>query len=128
MTADNSPRDAAGSSGDKVKVDAAMLVQINSDNQINASEAVIAEVEAEVRRRLDRHADRLSRVEVHLRDPDGSGGHDTQCTIEARPLGLDPLTASATAATIALATSDAAAKLLVVLDRSFGKQTSRKGH
>lgn len=116
--------------GPKLKVDQTMLVQINSDNQINANEAMTADLEADVRRRLDRYADRLTRVEVHLRDLDGGrdGSADKQCTIEARPMGLDPLTASATAATLALAMSDAAAKLLVVLDRSFGKQTSRKGH
>jgi hypothetical protein len=107
-----------------------MLVQINSDNQIKASEAVIADLEADVRRRLDRYADRLTRVELHLRDLDagGSSSNDKQCTIEARPVGLDPLTATAAAATVALATSEATAKLLVVLERAFGKQTSRKGH
>lgn len=107
-----------------------MLVQINSDTRINAGAAVVADLEADVRQRLDRYAARLTRLEVHLRDLDGDreGGNDKQCTIEARPMGLDPLTASATAATLPLAMSDAAAKLVVVLDRSFGKQTSRKGH
>lgn len=107
-----------------------MLVQINSDNEIDAGKAVTAALEADVRRRLDRYAPRLTRVEVHLRDlaaGDGAGD-DKQCTIEARPMGLDPLTASATAATVTLATSGAADKLLIVLERSFGKLTSRKGH
>lgn len=107
-----------------------MLVQINSDNHINAGENTIADVDADVRRRLDRYASRLTRVEVHLRDlnADSNVGDDKQCTIEARPNGLDPLTVTASAATLAQATSGAAAKLLVALERTFGKLTSRKGH
>jgi hypothetical protein len=107
-----------------------MIVQINSDNRIKASEAMIAELEADMRRRFDRYMDRLTRIEVHLRDLDagGEGGNDKKCTIEARLIGLDPLTVSATAATLSLATSEASTKLLVVLERSYGKLTSRKGH
>lgn len=59
---------------------------------------------------------------------DSNVGDDKQCTIEARPNGLDPLTVTASAATISQAVSGAAAKLLVVLERTFGKLTSRKGH
>ncbi len=107
-----------------------MLVQVNSDNNINAGENFVAEVEADVRRRLDRYASRLTRVEIHLRDVNGDSnvGDDKQCTMEARPNGLDPLTVTASAATISQATSGAADKLLVALERTFGKLTSRKGH
>ncbi|KAB7647637.1 hypothetical protein [Polymorphobacter fuscus] len=107
-----------------------MLVQVNSDNHINAGEDTVAEIEADVRRRLDRYASRLTRVELHFRDvnADSNVGDDKLCTMEARPNGLDPLTVTASAATIGQASAGAAAKLLVALERTFGKLTSRKGH
>lgn len=107
-----------------------MLVQINSDNTINAGEGFAADIEASLRSRLARYEDRLTRVEMHLRDVNSAGktGDDKQCTIEVRPNGLGPLTVTDAADTIPQAVSGATAKVLVALERTFGKLTSRKGH
>ena len=107
-----------------------MLVQINSDNNINAGAGYIADIEATLREGLDRYADRLTRVELHLRDLNAASnvGDDKQCTLEVRPNGLGPLTVTHAAATVPLAISGATDKVLVALERTFGKLTSRKGH
>jgi hypothetical protein len=70
-----------------------MIIQINSDNIIKAEAGTIETMEALLRDRLDRFVPRLTRLEVHLKDVNGtsSGAADTICTLEARPNGLTPL-------------------------------------
>ncbi|WP_396595391.1 HPF/RaiA family ribosome-associated protein [Brevundimonas sp. R86498] len=107
-----------------------MQVQINTDNTLPGREAMLGEIESAVRDRLSRFEDRLTRVEVHLTDEDGSGNdvNDKRCLIEARPAGQDPVSVSDQAGSIDQATSGALGKLTTVLDRTFGRQTNRKGH
>jgi hypothetical protein len=107
-----------------------MLVQVNSDNHINAGENFIADIEATLRNKLDRFSPRLTRIELHLRDvnADSNVGEDKHCTIEARPEGLAPVTVTDAATTLPNAISGATAKLIVALERTFGKLSSRKGH
>lgn len=99
-------------------------VQINSDNSINASEGQVAAIETTVRDRLDRFTDRLTRIEVHLSDAnaDSNVGDDKVCTIEARPKGLDPVTATDRASVVEAAVAGAIGKLTTVLERTFAKQ------
>lgn len=101
-----------------------MRVQINSDNTIKASEAEVAEMEASVRSRLDRFSDRLTRIEVHISDAnaDSDVGNDTVCTVEARPKGLDPVTATDHAPSVGAALSGALGKIVTVLERTFARQ------
>jgi ribosome-associated translation inhibitor RaiA len=107
-----------------------MLVQINSDNQLKVGEMTIDDMESTLRDKLDRFAQRLTRIEVHLRDVNANSnvGDDKHCTIEARPNGLDPITVTDAAGNISAAVSGATAKMIVALERSFGKLSSRKGH
>ena len=107
-----------------------MQFQFNSDNQTDVGAEVAARVEEIARARLARLADRLTRVEVHLGEADGAhaSGDEKRCTIEARPAGMDPVSASHHSADIEAAVTGAADKLLSVLDRQIGKQTTRKGH
>ncbi len=48
--------------------------------------------------------------------------------IEARPNGLAPIAVVEEAATIQQAVAGAAAKTMSILEKTFGKLTSRKGH
>lgn len=107
-----------------------MLLQINTDNYVIGSEAFIADLEAVVRTRLARFEQRLTRVELHISDvnADKSGSDDKRCMLEARPNGLAPVSVTDEAATVEQAVAGAAGKLLVVLERTFGKLTDRKGH
>jgi len=107
-----------------------MQIQINSDNSIKAGEALGDQLETMLRERLSRFSERLTRLEVHLKDVNGPGskGDDKHCTLEARPNGLDPLTVEASAATVDKAVAEAAAKMATALERTFGKLTNKKGH
>jgi hypothetical protein len=107
-----------------------MEFQFNTSNSITGDDDVRARIEAVVRRKLDRIAGDLTRVELHLSDPDGRGRNSAgkRARIEARPKGRDPITVSHDAPTVDLAAAGAADKLLVAHAREIGRTTTRKGH
>lgn len=107
-----------------------MQFQFNSDNQISGEADLASRLETLVRTRLDRVLDRLTRIEVHVGDDNGprGGADDKRCTIEIRPMGMQPITASDRASTVEAAASSAADKVLSAFDRQSGKRTNRKGH
>ncbi|NYS25186.1 hypothetical protein HUK65_09295 [Rhodobacteraceae bacterium 2376] len=52
-----------------------MQIQVNTDDNIKGDDALIAQVEADIREGLSRFADQITRVEVHLSDENaGKGG------------------------------------------------------
>ena len=66
----------------------------------------------EVSHALQRFEERLTRVDVFVKDLNADkGGRDKRCTIEARPRGLAPIAAHADAADIPAALKGAAVKL-----------------
>nr|WP_317893978.1 HPF/RaiA family ribosome-associated protein [uncultured Sphingomonas sp.] len=101
-----------------------MLVQINTDNRIEGSDGSNVAIEERVRERLSRFADRLTRVEVHLRDVDGdrNGGQGIEAKLEARPAGGQPIAVTDQASSIDSALAGVVRKAVDVLDRAFGKQ------
>jgi ribosomal subunit interface protein len=76
---------------------------------------------------LKHHAERLTRVEVHLKDLNSSrkNGVDKHCLIEARPRGMDPIAAEHDAAEFKDAVHQAALKLERALQHRIEK---RKEH
>jgi hypothetical protein len=106
-----------------------MQIEVSSDNNVNASERLIHEVEADVDGALARFGDRLTRVEVHLGDENASKGGtaDKKCTVEARPAGQDPVAVTNHAATLPEAWRGALQKLTNLLQSRFGKLDDRKG-
>ena len=66
-----------------------MQVQFNSDSSVMGTENVAERIEAAVREKLARFEERLTRIEIHVRDDNGAkgGADDKACTIEARPRG-----------------------------------------
>lgn len=106
-----------------------MQVQVNTDNNIYASEDTIASVEAEVRTILAQLADHLTRIEVHLSDQSAgrSSGEDKRCMLEARPAGSEPLAVTYQAATIDEALTGAARKLKGLLASNIASAKSRHG-
>ena len=104
-----------------------MQIQINAPHEI-IPDAFSEHIETSVEDVLAPFAKQLTRVEIHLRDLNGSkGGVDKRCLIEARPRGLDPLTAEQESATVKDAFRGALEKLQRVLQHRFGKMSS-KGH
>ncbi|HET9032542.1 MAG TPA: HPF/RaiA family ribosome-associated protein [Dokdonella sp.] len=100
-----------------------MKVQVNTDHSIEASEGMANHVSGLVEHALRNHANRLTRVEVHLTDVNAgkSGPEDKQCTIEVRPEGLQPMAATDNADGIDDAVRGAAHKVSRILDSAFGK-------
>lgn len=104
-----------------------MQIQINTDKNIEGTEAFQAHVRNVVEKALSHFADRITRVEVHVGDmnADKTGTHDHSCTMEARPNGMDPVAATHKAANSHLAVDGAAQSLSNLLRTRFGKLEDR---
>ncbi|WAT17650.1 HPF/RaiA family ribosome-associated protein [Aurantiacibacter sp. MUD11] len=100
-----------------------MQVQFNSDSSVMGTDNVAERIEGVVRDKLKRHAERLTRLEVHVRDENArkGGGDDKSCTIEARPRSGGPIGVTAHAGDVDTAARLAADKLASRLDHHFGK-------
>ena len=100
-----------------------MQVQFNSDSSVMGTENVAERIEAAVRAKLARFEDRLTRLEIHVRDENGAkgGADDKACTIEARPSGGRAIGVTEHAATVDDAARKAASTLAQRLERHFGK-------
>jgi ribosome-associated translation inhibitor RaiA len=101
-----------------------MQIQVNTDNDIHGDERLIEVAEMAVRADLGHFDDKLTRVEVHLKDQnaDKHGPAHIRCTMEARPRGLAPMAAHHDAADIAAALKGAAHKLRQRLSSEFSKR------
>ncbi len=105
-----------------------MLIQVNTDNHIVGREELVAKVEASVAATLDRFADQITRVEVHLTDENAQkGGNDKRCLMEARLAGMQPVAASHQAGSLIEAVDGAAEKLETMLGRTLDKLGETKG-
>jgi ribosome-associated translation inhibitor RaiA len=95
-----------------------VLVQIHTDPNIESSEELTAQVESIVAGAVGRYSDRISRVQVHLGDENGSknGSNDKRCMMEARMDGRPPLAVTQQAPTLDQAMDGAAEKLERLID------------
>ncbi|WP_298234755.1 HPF/RaiA family ribosome-associated protein [uncultured Azohydromonas sp.] len=100
-----------------------MQVQVNHDDHIPGREDMERQIAQMLEAELDRYADQITRVEVHLSDnnADKLGDDDKRCLIEARVAGHGQLTASHQTGDMRAAIDGAIEKLLRVLDSSVGK-------
>lgn len=105
-----------------------MQVQFNSDSSVMGTENVAERIEAQVTEKLARFADRLTRLEIHVRDENANkgGDDDKACTIEARPRGGKPIGVTAHAGNVDDAARKAANTLAQRLERHFGKSERHK--
>jgi hypothetical protein len=97
---------------------------VNTDHNITGEAALIAEVETAVEQTLGRFGDRITRVEVHLSDENSdkkSGAEDIRCLLEARLVGLQPISLSHRAATVMQAVEGAAEQMERSLDSTLGR-------
>ena len=105
-----------------------MLIQINTDSNIEGDEALAKQAQAVLRGTLEHFGEQLTRVEVHLSDQSSdkkSGTDDKRCLLEARLAGLQPITVSYQAATLEQAIVGAAKKLERSLDSVLGRLENR---
>jgi ribosome-associated translation inhibitor RaiA len=103
-----------------------MQVQVNTDNHIEGSAELSAQVEQDVTSAFARFEPQLTRVEVHLKDANSHkvGDRDKQCSMEARMSGLKPIAATHEAPALPEAINGAIDKLQRALERT----TSKLGH
>lgn len=97
--------------------------QFNTDSSVMGTEEVATRIENQVRHRLARFEERLTRLEVHVSDVNGRkhGADDKHCTIEARPRGGRPISVRGKAADVDAAARIAAGTMVERLERVFGR-------
>ena len=100
-----------------------MKIQINTDNNIEGSDELTQQTQAVVESALERFAQQITRVEVHLSDENSShkGGCDKRCAMEARLEGMEPVAVTDQAETVKQAVHDAADKLEKMLKHALGR-------
>jgi ribosomal subunit interface protein len=100
-----------------------MKIQINTDNNIEGSDELTQQTQAVVKSALERFAEQITRVEVHLSDENSShkGGTDKRCVMEARLEGMQPVVVTDEAETMDEAVNGAADKLEKLLDHELGR-------
>jgi ribosome-associated translation inhibitor RaiA len=103
-----------------------MQVLVNSDHHITSSESVAERVASILLDSVDRFADRLTRVEVHLNDVNGPkhGERDKRVTMEARVAGRPPVAVTNEASSLLEAIEGASRKLEHALEHTFGRLDS----
>jgi len=107
-----------------------MHFQLRTDNHIPNSEALTEGIRADVEAALiDRHADRIRRMEIYLQDMNNhKGGLDKRCAIEVHLDGLQPIAVDNKAANVELAVSGAVKKLQHALEHRLGRLADRGNH
>ena len=104
-----------------------MQVQVNTDNHVQNDEQLGAWAEGELKAKLERFGDIVTRVEVHFADTNAArqSDSDKRCTLEARLAGRQPAAVSHDAGRVADAFNGALDKLVRVLDSTLGKAHDR---
>jgi ribosome-associated translation inhibitor RaiA len=106
-----------------------MQIQFNTDNQVHGEESLASWAERELRERLHRFSDNITRIEVHLSDINGTrvAEQDKRCRLEARLAGRQPLAVSHDADKVAEALYGATDKLVRALDTALGRVRDARG-
>ena len=105
-----------------------MFIQIHADNRVERDSERNLRLEEQIRQRMARFEDRITDVEVHVSDLNGSkGGHgDLRCTLEARINGMPPVAVAEEGASVDRAVIGAAKKAVRALDHQLGKLNDRR--
>lgn len=101
-----------------------MDIRFNSDNAINGSADMAQAVEDRLTERLEtRFGDRLTTIEVHVRDVDGDSNRadGVEARLEARPKNGDPIFVAERGEKPMDAVNSALGTLVNRLDSVFGK-------
>lgn len=101
-----------------------MIIQINTDSNIEVNSELAQQLKTIVENSLERFDDKITRVEVHLSDENSDkkfGTADKRCLLEARLAGLQPLAVSHQAATTEQSVDGAVDKLMRSIDGTLEK-------
>ncbi|WP_430400467.1 HPF/RaiA family ribosome-associated protein [Flavobacterium sp.] len=104
-----------------------MLVQINTDKNIEGYSRMNDFFSGEIKKELDRFDSKVTRVEVHLGDEnsDKFGTNDKRCLIEVRVEGKNPIAVTTHSNTIEKAFYEGVVKIKRSLDNTLEKM---RGH
>ena len=100
-----------------------MQIQVHTDHHTEGGEKFSAYVSNMVETALSHVSARISRVEVHLSDENGSkkGEDDKRCMMEARVEGHQPIAVTQKAGSVDEALNGAADKLLKALESTLNR-------
>lgn len=100
-----------------------MIIQVNGDNHLGATEGLSAHIESVVEAVIGRFESRITRVEVHVGDEPSHkhGPHDSRCMMEARLAGHEPIAVTQHSPSVDEAVAGAADKLLAAIEHLIGK-------
>jgi hypothetical protein len=100
-----------------------MRVQVNSDKTIEVNDGLKLAVRAHLVKSFARYGGRITRVELHLSDPNGTrgGSNDKRCLMEVRPSGMDPVAVDSNGSTIDEAYKGATRKMVRKLTARFAR-------
>ena len=104
-------------------MESALFIHIHADTQIDRDDGRDTRLEEQIRQRLARFEDRITDVEVHVSDVNGSrgGNADLRCSMEARLSGIPPVAAVDEGDTIDRCVIGAAKKVVRALDHQLGR-------
>jgi hypothetical protein len=108
-----------------------MQIQVETDRNIQGSEALIDHVTGVVKSALRRHSDHVTQVTVHLSDENSDkkgGNEDILCLIEATIEGFPPTVVSHKAATWQQAVNGGAGQLARLLTNNAGRRSQLGRH
>jgi hypothetical protein len=100
-----------------------MQINVRTDDNIVGSAELIESVQAEVAAALDRFSERITRVEVHLRDANAgkTGARDKECMMEARLTGRAPVAVNEAADSLGQAVAGCSEKIARLIDSTLGR-------
>ena len=99
-----------------------MQIQVNHDNHVRLTGDTADRLSRTVEDSLAKFADRITRVEMHLGDVNGSkGGPDKRCMLEARMANVQPIAVTHQAESLQMAIDGALEKLEHALGHAIGK-------
>lgn len=99
-----------------------MQIEVNPGEGIQLSDALRAHTEAKLNRVERRFGDRITRLEVYLKDVNShKGGMDKVCTMEAHPAGMEPVAVEATAEDTYVSIREGAKKLEKAMEHRIAR-------
>lgn len=103
--------------------DVNMLIQVNSDANINMSETLATHIKSILRSELKYFSAHITRVEIHLSDENShkSGPDDKRCVLEVRLKNHQPIAVTYQATTLDQVVTVAAEKMKRLIENVFGK-------
>jgi ribosomal subunit interface protein len=107
-----------------------MQININTDKTIERHQGLDDHVQAVVSAAVQRFADHITRVEVHLSDEQSQKSADggNRCLLEARVNGYQPIAVSDHSVHLHQAISGAADKLKRAIDSALGRLHDKQLH